>query len=295
MASADIALFTRLIFLESQQSVRTLEATAKFNKLEQMRRMGPTNITVDLQRHRAVFEQRWPSCWSRAQSELKKQVCNSAIDERFINNWAVLLSTVYCLEDQIKDLPFKTKDVLRAIVKGVKYQSSLSNSIDEIASFWSLFSKARQLGEIVEGQDYKIAVRKSLTVTRASEQGKKDITLTYDEGKQLLFLRKDICLSKVNIQAKREGKVLIPDDTLYSYLVSTAAYQGKTKSPLKFITYDKDGNPKRRTVVDDRQLSSYEILYDQERVLAFDYKLIAETYDIDLMRLSTMVSNLENE
>jgi hypothetical protein len=102
-------------------------------------------------------------------------------------------------------------------------------------------------------------------------------------------------LSKVNIQAKREGKVLIPDDTLYSYLVSTAAYQGKTKSPLKFITYDKDGNPKRRTFLDDRQLSSYEILYDQERVLAFDYKLIAETYDIDLMRLSTMVSNLENE
>ena len=295
MASADIALFTRLIFLESQQSVRTLEATAKFNKLEQMRRMGPTNITVDLQRYRAVFESRWPSCWSRAQSELKKQVCNSAIDERFINNWAVLLSTVYCLEDQIKDLPFKTRDVIRAIVKGVKYQASLSNSIDEIASFWSLFSKARQLGDIVEGQDYKIAVRKSLTVTRASEQGRKDITLNYDEGKSILFLRKDICLSKVNIQAKREGKVLIPDDTLYSYLVSTAAYQGNTKSPLKFIPYDKDGNPKRRTFLDDRQLSSYEILYDQERVLAFDYKLIAETYDIDLMRLSTMVSNLENE
>lgn len=295
MASADIALFTRLIFLESQQSVRTLEATSKFNKLEQMRRMGPTNITVDLQKHRAVFESRWPSCWSRAQSTLKKRLSNSAIDERIINNWAILLSTMYCLEDQVKDLPFKTGEVLSAIVKGVKYQASLSNSIDEIASFWSLFSKARQLGDVAEGQDYKIVSRKSLTVIRASEQGKKDITLNYDDGKQILFLRKDICLSKVNIQAKREGKQLIPDDTLYSYLVSTAAYLGKTKSPLKFITYDKDGNPKRRTVLDDRSLSSYEILYDQERVLAFDYKMIVEAYDIDLKRLSTLESNLDNE
>ena len=292
MASADIALFTRLIFLESQQSVRTVEATAKFNKLEHMRRMGPTNITVDLQKYRETFEARWSSCWNRAQKDLKNRVDSSGIDERFINNWAILLSTMYCLEDKINDLPFTTSQVFDSIVKGIKYQASLSNSIDEIATFWSLFSKARQLGDIIEGQDYKIDFRTSLSVTRASDQGKKEVLLDYGEGKQILFIRKDICLSKVNIQAKREGKVLIPDDSLCSYLISSSSYQGKTKSPLKFNTFDKDGNPKRKSSFDAvKQQTVYEILYDQERVLAFDYDMICEAYDIDLKRLSIITTN----
>jgi hypothetical protein len=61
---------------------------------------------------------------------------------------------------------------------------------------------------------------------------------------------------------------------------------------LKFNTFDKDGNPKRKSSFDAvKQQTVYEILYDQERVLAFDYDMICEAYDIDLKRLSIITTN----
>ncbi len=57
-------------------------------------------------------------------------------------------------------------------IDGLLYQHSLCSSTDEIAVFWSMFSKARQLGEIREGQDYKISQISSLKVSIKSDPQK---------------------------------------------------------------------------------------------------------------------------
>jgi hypothetical protein len=148
--------------------------------------------------------------------------------------------------------------------------------------FWSMFSKSRQLGDIKEGQDYKISYVSSLKVSQKKAPPK---TIDFGRETYVLFVREKICLAKANIQAKREGKQMIPDESLLSYLTSTTEYLGKTHSALKFYVYDETGNPVRKT----NENGICELFYDQERVLAFDYESICANYDIDLRTMKERV------
>ena len=202
MPTADVALFSRVLFLESQRSERTREETDKFHQLIQLRNQCPTNITVELVRYRKNFESRWHQAWERALGEIKSKVDYNIIGERFINNWAMMLATYYCLEPElsaIKDFPFDGKRVYDICKQGLNYQHSLCNSTDEIATFWSRFSKSRQLGDIKEGQDYKISLVNSLKVSQRKSPAK---VYDFKNGTYVLFVREKICLAKANIQAK---------------------------------------------------------------------------------------------
>lgn len=282
MPTADSALFSRVLFLESQRSERTKEETDKFHHLLKLRNACPTNITVELLRYRDNFEARWHNAWERSLSEIKDSIDYHIIGERFINNWAMMLATYHTLEPFVKDLPFTAKRVREICLRGLEYQHSLCNSTDEISMFWSMFSKSRQIGDIREGQDYKISYVKSLKVSQRKAPGK---TLTFEHETYILFVREKICLAKANIQAKREGKQMIPYESLLSYLTSTSEYLGKTSSPLKFYVYDESGNPVRKT----NENGDCELFYDQERVLAFDYESVCTNYDIDLRTLKERV------
>lgn len=277
MPTADIALFSRIIFLESQKSERTREETD----------MCPTNITVALLKYRDNFNAGWYASWKRAISEIKGEVNYSVIGERFINNWAMMLATYYCLHPFVKELPFPKKQVHDICINGLLYQFSLCSSTDEIAVFWSMFSKSRQLGDIREGQDYKISCVNSLKVSVKSDPRK---TIEFDKPTYVLFVQEKICLAKANIQAKREGKTMIPDESLLSYLISTPDYYGKTRSPLKFYVLDENGQPSKRR----KENGDSELLYDQERVLAFDYKGICDNYDINLHTMKESIGPLHN-
>ena len=285
MPIADVALFSRVLFLESQRSERTKEETDKFHQLLKLRNMCPTNITVTFVKYRKSFEARWCQAWEQALAEVKAEVDYNVIGERFINNWAMVLGTFYCLEHELEanGFPVDAKRVHDICIQGLTYQHSLCNSTDEIAVFWSLFSKSRQLGDIKEGQDYKINYVSTLKVSQRKAPPK---TIDFGNGAHILYIREKICMSKINIQAKREGKLLIPDESLLSYLTSTSEFYGKTNSPLKFYVYDESGNPMRRT----NDNGDYELFYDQERVLAFDYEAICNNYDIDLRTMKERVN-----
>jgi hypothetical protein len=194
----------------------------------------------------------------------------------------MMLATFYTLEPFVKGLPFNAKRVKDICLRGLDYQHSLCNSTDEISMFWSLFSKSRQLGDIKEGQDYKISYVGSLKVSQKKAPPK---TIQFERDTYVLFVREKICLAKANIQAKREGKQMIPDESLLSYLTSTTEYLGKTHSALKFYVYDETGNPVRKT----NENGVCELFYDQERVLAFDYECVCANYDIDLRTMKERV------
>ena len=283
MPTDDTALFSRVIFLESQRSERTKEETDLFHQLLQLRNNCPTNITVELMRYRQNFDANWSAAWNRALGEVKNAVDYNIIGERFINNWAIILATAYCMEPLGLPLPFTADQVRQLCIKGVDYQYSLCNSTDEIAMFWSMFAKARQLGDIREGQDYKISYITQLKVSQRKQSPK---TIEFEKPLYTLFIREKICLAKVNVQARREGKQLIPDESLLSYLASTSDYFGKTTSPLKFYVFDEQGHEACRT--DEHGVATK--LYDQERVMAFDYDSVCKNYDIDLRTLREMVT-----
>ena len=274
-SSPDSALFTRVLFLESQRSERTKEETDKYHQLIEMRNQYPTNITVELVKLRENFQAKWASAWSRALSEIKTEVDYSRTQERFINNWGMMMATAYALAPFIPDLPFTEKEVHDICIKAISYQQSLTSRTDEISLFWSSFSNARQIGEIKENQDYKIASVSSLKINK--RRGPME-EIKFDKPTLVLYVRENICIAKASMQARKEGKTPIPDDSLISYLTTTGEFYGKTKNALKFYNYDENG----AIVMRQGENGIPEKVYSQERVFAFNYQDICENYDIDL-------------
>lgn len=126
-----------------------------------------------------------------------------------------------------------------------------------------------------------------LTVTVKGEPRK---VITFDKPRLILFIRSSICVAKANIQARKEGKVMIPDESLMSYLMATPEYFGKTYSPLKFRVLDELGMPKR--ITNDK--GENVLVFDQERVLAFDYDAVCECNDINLQTITERISQSQN-
>ena len=84
---------------------------------------------------------------------------------------------------------------------------------------------------------------------------------------------------------------MIPDESLLSYLISTPDYYGKTRSPLKFYVLDENGKPMKK----QKENGETEMLYDQERVLAFHYQSICDNYDINLKTLKETIKPNYNQ
>lgn len=61
MPTADIALFTRIIYLTFDKGEHTREEKQHFAELERFRQIGATHITIELLRHREQFQA--PSAW----------------------------------------------------------------------------------------------------------------------------------------------------------------------------------------------------------------------------------------
>ena len=285
--TADIALFERTIFLEAMQSERTSEDTDRFHELLELRRQGPTEITVQMLKFREKFSNGWGKSWKKALHTLKSTMAYNLISERLFNNWAMLYATVLNAEEIGMDLPFSTDEFLALVRHGLEYQASKSHSTDELAQFWSTFAKARLAGEILEKQDYKIErIKNPLSVI----VDKKNIKIPMpSEGKRIIFIRADYCIGKVNIQAKKEGREMIPSETLLSYLISSSEYLGKKTSALKFNVIGKDMQPMRQPFIVNGVIKRYDVIYDQERPLCFDYDMLVENRDIDLHRTTEEV------
>lgn len=296
MPTIDIALFERTIFLEAMKTEHTQEETEKFMKMLEYKSYAPTNITIELLSQRECFEAGWSAAWKDSVHRIKKSNGNSIVSERIYTNWAVLYATVLCMERYGVSLPFTSEEFFKIAVTGLNSQSIKSRSTDELGLFWTTFANARIADEIVEKQDYKIErITKPLAVVKDRHTTK--INASEENPKTLLYMRADYCLAKVSIQAKKEGKQMIPTESLLSYLVSTSEFYGKKAGAIKFIKLDKQNAPVRQPIMDDDgNIIRYDIVYDQERPLVFDYDLLRENYEVDLHRcLAVSYHSIDND
>ena len=70
MPTADIALFTRLIYLTYDRQHHTQEERERWKDLVHYRLMGATHITLEILSHRDKFEACFDEAWKKAEVDL---------------------------------------------------------------------------------------------------------------------------------------------------------------------------------------------------------------------------------
>ncbi len=272
MATADIALFSRFIFLRYNKSEFTAEAKKKFDQLKDIRKLGCTHLTLQLLQHRAFFEANFKEAYARASRDIQDALGDTIIEDRILKNWIIPVAAFCCLQDKV-DLPFDYADICKVALQGLIEQNKELKQNNEISVFWDIVDFLRQDGQISFGADYRIEHFTKLKVDEGN------VAQEYASPKPVLLLKYKRIFELYQLHAKKIGETLLPKTSLAYYLENSPAYLGKKKS-VRF-KYVVRGNP----VTTIETVNGNPTQVDQSTVdqaYCFDYTMIKEQYGINL-------------
>lgn len=274
MPTADIALFTRIIYLTFDKGEHTREEKQHFAELERFRQIGATHITIELLRHREQFQAAFGMAWKKAVEDLETALEDDNILDRIMTNWTVLLASYLAIKDYAK-LPFTYEELLKVVVADVKRQNSMCNSTDEVAGFWNIINAAVQMGELRKDQDFKIKLVGSLTTNKAKIDN-------WSQPKSILMVRKDITMAIYRKLGRSMDVNLLPKESLLHYLQIGPEFYGTAKNAERFKKFAPNGLPETVEKLDENgNMVGRQTLWYKDRPLCFDYQMVAERYGID--------------
>lgn len=280
MATADIALFSRFIFLRYNQSEFTTAAKEQFQRLKSIRKLGCTHLTLQILSYRTQFEAGFKEAFQRTFKDLQEGLGAYVVEDRILLNWVIPIAAFSCLQSKL-DLPFDYFELCQIAVEGIKEQNRELKQNNEISVFWDIVDYLHQDGQVNIGADYRIDYVDKLKV----EEGK--VPQEYNPGKYVLLLKYKRVFELYQLHSKKIGEVLLPKTSLLYYLENSAAYLGKKKScRFKFV-------------VQGRQMTALETVNGCSNVveqttvdqaLCFDYYMIRDLFGINL-EVSTLNIN----
>ena len=279
MATADIALFSRFIFLRYDKSEFTPESKMKFQRLKELRKMGCTHLTMDILRNRALFEAEYAHSYKQVQEDLRKALENKGVEDRIANNWASVLAAFHCLQNRL-DLPFTYADLLSIAVDGIMEQNKETKRNNEVATLWDIISFLRTEGHLCMQADYRIETVSHLKVDSSSSQ------IEFAEPKKILYLRYKRVFELYQLHSKKIGESLLAKSSLPFYMEHSPAYLGKKRS-FRFKNVIQGYT--QSSVPDGQSGLTTESVLDQ--AYCFDYDMIVEQYGVNL----DVVYGLTNE
>lgn len=273
MATADIALFNRMVFLTFDTSEFSLEAKRKYDELAEERKKGLSHLTLQILSHRKKFEAEFAGNFKSAFSDVTTQLEKSHIEDRCLRNWIVPLAAFRTLSG-VLELPFTYNDMLKITIEGIVRQNSECKSNNELGKFWDLVAYLRQNGDVHNEADYRIVYTTKFACNKPST------TYEYNETKRILLLRKSRIFQLYKKEARAVGETSLPEGSLKFYLEKSPEYIGM-KNSVRFKNMSK-GYFDVVTTKDDngRDVTTYKQTVDM--AMAFDYDMLNAHYNINL-------------
>lgn len=276
MATADIALFSRFIFLAYNTSEFSAEAKERFEALLNISARGCTHLTMELLRYRKRFETEFHHSWKVARGDVEQILANERVEDRHIKNWATLLAAFRTLSDVV-DFSFRYDDLLQVVVAGIRRQNDATKKNNELSNFWNIVSFLHQDGKIWLGGDYRIEMEDRLKCSNHSE-------MVFPIAKKVLYLRYNRIFELYKSHGKMVNEPLLPSVSLMYYLEHSPMYYGKKRS----VRFKKIVNGMEVAVEKDNGYGTkqYVKAYAIDQAMCFDYDLLNETFDVNLEDLT---------
>lgn len=269
MPTADIALFSRMIFLTFSKTTFSDEEKRNFETLNRIEKRGLSHLTAQILSKRNLFITHYREAWDDTVSDLSNLVRTSAVEDRTLKNWATILAAIRVLDGQM-GLPFTYQEMLNMCAKMCVDQNNKTRQSNEMAGFWetveNLVGSSRAWIEV----DYRISRGGRRIKTRESRQSGQDVEL--NPNRRYLYVNFNR-LSALYIKEGRDAQKVIPKDSLKYYLEHSPEYVGTIMS-MKFKLID---NQLGYTPSDANQAKTR-----TTTAMVFDYDAVVDHYGISL-------------
>ena len=268
MATADIALFSRFVYLTFNKTEFTTDERNAFAELDRMRKLGFTHLTIEILNHRETFKQNFSAMYAATASEVMDAIGDTTCESRIVNNWVTVAAAFRTLETLL-DLPFTYADILKVSVEHIRMQNALTTTSNEIGMFWRQIGRTQKEGKFIINADYRIEYRTDVKTNKGS--------IFFASPKPLLFLDPDAWYQAYTYKAKENGIQPLPDSSIIYYLENSGEYLGKYGT-MRFTNKQPNGQLAAGTT--------------NKRPLCFDYNMLTAKYGLSI---EVTIDELDNQ
>lgn len=228
MATADIALFSRFIFLSFTQTEFTDQERLDFVSLKEIEKRGLTHITHQILRLRGVFHDQYPDQVKLLNEKMRELLKNEVVEDRIFNNWLIPIAAFATISEHL-ELPWDLHETTKLFVRLMIAQNKETKKNDDLGNFWKVIQYLVSSNMLFDKGDYKIVYSDLISrkYFENGQWGKEDKRL--DKTYKLLYITTARIFSLYKAQCLREGDKPLPESTIEYYLRNSAAFVCETK------------------------------------------------------------------
>lgn len=252
MATADIALFSRMIFLSFSKTIFTAQEKVLFMRLKEIEKTGLSHLTGELVKLRKYVELKFDECYKVSEKDIADTIDVSKVEDRTFKNWVVILAIYNVLESHL-NIGLSYQTLLGIVSEKCVEQNRQTRDNNELSNFWDILDANVAAGLLQEDIDFKIRVsrEKDMNTKEGCIRVKRDTLCLYINFQKI-----------VQVVYQNSPQKLIPKETMKHYLEHCPEYLGTLKS--------------MRFKVQNSNLSKV------NSAMIFNYNLLKENYSINL-------------
>lgn len=222
MTTADIALFSRVIFTSFTKTKFSDDEKALYNRLKDTEKQGLTQITNEILSHRELFRDTYIENYNAACSDMEAKVNKSVIEDRIWRNWMVILGALRTLKD-VLSMPFNYEKAVTVMADMIVRQNNETKANNEISNFWEIYTFLVKNGDLERDYDFRIDHVSKLKTDKVDLVAQKTV----------IFIEKSRALQLYSKHCKSTGLKALPTATLKYYLENSSEYLGEKVLKLK--------------------------------------------------------------
>lgn len=269
MPTADIALFSRLIFLQFPRSTFTQEEKKNYMRLMEMRSDGLIHLTIALLKYRKRFEERFTGTLKEVRKQVGVALQGKQCEDRIVNNWCVPLAALRVLQDAVPTLAYD--DLFKIVIEGILKQNAECKTNGELGSFWNVVQYLASEGIINDTGDFVIPYLTKLKTDM--------VDTSWLDKRAVLYMQTSRIFNLYRKEGRKTDEKTLPTDALKYYLAYSAAYLGQ--KVVRFIVF-RNGYP----VLDSAKQNKHgnpAKLSQSARSYYFDYQKLVDQFGINLV------------
>ena len=221
MPTADIALFSRLIFLSFTKVEYSDREKLDFNTLKEIEKTGLTHITHEILSLRHEFIANFMESYQQASKHLTTLLDKVIIEDRIFRNWIIIIASYRTLMHRIK-VPFTEDSLVKAASTLIVSQNQETKKSNELSIFWSIVEFLANDGLIKEDVDFRIDCVDRLKTDTMDAQ--------WLVAKNVVYINHSRLFQLYRVHGNKSRENILPLKTLEYYLQHSKEYLGKKLS-----------------------------------------------------------------
>lgn len=230
MPTADIALFSRVIFVQFKKTTFNSKEKKLFGELEKMQEKGLSQFTAMMIQHRSHFVKSFYREHEVALSELMAMEGTEIVEDRMARHYATLLASYRTLAKVQPEVDMGDGVMLKVIYENMMSQASQMSRSDELGIFWNIVEALFDDQKLIQDWHFKVQMMHAIK----TNQGERQFDPT-----EVLCLKFNSVAKTYAEHVRRMGENALPVDTLKYYLENRPEFMGVAKA-VKFTLKERD-------------------------------------------------------